>query len=213
MTRKVYIFLAFLVLLAAGISIFHKSIFERVLSSAIGTKVVIKNIALNPYDTSVTFRDFRVMNPQGFPAGQMAYFPEIYINFDLNLLFQKKIHIRSLRVHIADIQVIRKKEGALNIHSVKQGWLKDPVSPVKEVQVDQKGARSTDAGEVFDVQIDKLWLKIDKITRMSYAENELTKIGEKNLRMEGTFTNIKDAGIIIRLIKSQTQMNVFNSKV
>jgi hypothetical protein len=65
-----------------------------------------------------------VENPAGFPEGAMLRVPEVYANCVPVSLLTKTIQVRELRVNVAELAIVKNKDGSFNV-----GVLMPPPSP------------------------------------------------------------------------------------
>jgi len=56
-----------------------------------------------------------VQNPAGFPEGAMLRIPEVYAECVLGSLLTKTIQVRELRVNVAELAIVKNKDGSFNV--------------------------------------------------------------------------------------------------
>ncbi len=84
-----------------------------------GTKVTIGSFKFNLFKQQIRIRDFKVLNPPGFPSEAMAYFPEISLDYDLPALLKKTLHVALIVVNLREVSVVRNQKGQLNVDQLK----------------------------------------------------------------------------------------------
>lgn len=90
-----------------------------VLSRELGVKTELGTAHLSLSKHRIMLRDLRIMQPKGFGTGILLNAPLIEVNFDLQALKQKKIHIYQMNLQISDVVVVKNWDGVLNVDQMK----------------------------------------------------------------------------------------------
>jgi hypothetical protein len=107
-----------LVLLVAGILLLNtiaKEIFESRLAQSTGLEVKIRSVDVGLLNPRLTVEGLVVYNRPEFGGSPLLNMPELHAEYDRDALWSQKIHLRLLRVNIAQISVIEDTNGRLNL--------------------------------------------------------------------------------------------------
>jgi len=137
-----------------------------------------------------------IKNPGGFPKGNFVSIPEIYVDFDLqDFLKNQRVHIRELRLNIAEVGIVKKSNGESNISrlsSVNKG--------TAEVSKQKEKVEKAQSPQELRFFVDTLVLTI-RYVRFQDQTNSL--VGKKNidLRIDGEVVHgLSSPADIVRLV-------------
>ena len=121
--KKFFIALGILVFFLVGIAITKDQIIKSVVTSAasriIGAPVHMDGFSMGIFSSTIHITGFTMNNPSGFPEGMLVSCPKINIIFDRASLFKQKPHFLLVDVELKEMVIAKKKEGKLNVDSLK----------------------------------------------------------------------------------------------
>ena len=97
-----------------------KSVTERRLKEEMGLTIKIGRFKTDLTGLSVKLKDLRVLNPLGFGSAAFVEIPEAFCVLQLRQAKTNQIHFKELKVHLAELNLIKNKQGLLNVESVKE---------------------------------------------------------------------------------------------
>ena len=106
------------VLLVAGILLLNtvaREIFEYKLARLTGLEVKIRSVDVGLLNPRLTVEGLVVYNRPEFGGSPLLDMPELHAEYDRDALWSQKVHLRLLRVNIAQISVIEDTNGRLNL--------------------------------------------------------------------------------------------------
>ncbi|MBA4150613.1 MAG: AsmA family protein [Verrucomicrobia bacterium] len=114
---SIYIFLVLIILLVVGIFSINpiaKSAAEKRLKAETGMETTIGKFDLGLRSQTLRITDLKLINPPEFGGSTFVYIPELFIELDANALRENKLHLRNLRLDLAEIHVVENKDGKKN---------------------------------------------------------------------------------------------------
>jgi len=190
----------FVLILAKNLLI--QSILGTSISRAAHVPVSIGNTDVSFLKSSIRLKEIRVKNPSGFKESLMLHMPLIAINFDLPAFFKGTAHFQEIRLNLAEVVVVKNKDGKLNIDAVK------PKDADKAKQ--QKAREDSKAkGKAPKLMIDKLYLTIGRVVYKDYSsggKEPAVQTFDINIK-DRVYTNIDNPSGIISLIMVEAITN------
>ena len=159
--RLVMLVVALLVLLWLGRNMIAVAAIPAACKAA-SLDVRVEKVAISANLCGVGVSGLAVQNPAGFPEGAMLRMPEVYADCEPISLLTKTIQVRELRINVAEIAIVKNKDGTFNVAA-----LMPPSSPGGQ----KKPARS--AGR--DVKIHSLDVVIGALRFTDYTKNPPTE--------------------------------------
>lgn len=185
-----FIFLSLVILVLARNTII-KTTFSATVKAITGLTLEIKSMDIGLFKSAVAVKDLKIFNPPGFEEQLMVNMPEIYIDYDLDALLNKKIHLQEVRIHLKEFIVVKNKEGKLNLDSLKA---------VQASKEEKKPKEEKTKTEMPSVKIDILLLKIGKVIYKDYYEKDKPLVREFNVNIDERYENITDPQKVVSLI-------------
>jgi len=206
--KKFAIFLIVIVLVISAIVVAKNIIVKSAVISGVkaitGLTVNMENIDVGVLNTFIGIKQLTLLNPPEFPDPVMLDMPEIYLDYNLSSLIDKKLHIEELRVNLKKFVVVRNREGKLNLDLFRmdQSGKEHKVSPEekKAVEKDKKS-------KMPELKIDVLELKIDRVVFKDYSRSTPPKINEFKVNIDERYENITDTQSLVGLIVAKSLMN------
>lgn len=187
------VILAAILVLAAAKDLIIKTSVENGVEFVTGLKLSMASLRAGIINTVVDIKNLRLFNPAGFLDRTMLVMPEIYVNYNLPAILGGKIHLPEARIAMKEFLVVKNADGKLNIDSLKV--------------VQAQKTRAKPAGKAPEIQIDKLTLKIGKVTYKDYTKDPAPYVQEFNINLSETYTNIDNPYKLVSLIIVKALMN------
>jgi uncharacterized protein involved in outer membrane biogenesis len=124
----------------------------------------------------------------------MIDIPEIYADYKFLPLLKKNIHIKEARLYLKKLNIVKDREGRINLNSLKALGQKT-VKSHNEGEDKTKGARN------INLQIDSMKLKIGKVIFTDYSMDDGPPyVEEIDLDIEETFEDITNPDALVKAI-------------
>jgi uncharacterized protein involved in outer membrane biogenesis len=154
------------VLLLVFKNILIKLAIETGTKKATGLELTIGTMDVGLLASSVDITDMRLLNPAGFPDKVMIDIPKLFVDVELASFFKHRAHIETLELNLKELVVERNKERKLNINALTALGQKKQGGKKPAEQKEEQGKKAP------QVTIDKLILKIGKVTYKDYSLGE-----------------------------------------
>ncbi|MFZ5802073.1 MAG: AsmA family protein [Candidatus Omnitrophota bacterium] len=167
-----------------------KAAIEKGTEIATGLPLGIGVLKLDLWNTKIDIERLELSNPKDFEDPTMLDMPKIYLDFDLPAVFKGKTHIEAIMIHLDQFNVIKNKDGKLNLDALKAVSESKKPAPAAE----KKPAPAP------QVSIDFLELKIGKVVYKDYSLGEKPVVKEFAINLNEQFTDIKDINDLSKII-------------
>ena len=157
-----------------------------------GLNTQLKSVDVGLLKTAVRIKGLRVLNPSGFPEPVLVDVPEVFVDYDLGALLKGTAHFESLRIHLAQLNVVKAPDGTLNLHTIKA------LEPGKA----KEGAKPQQAGRPPAFAIDALELKIGKVVYTDYTVSP-PQTREFNVNIDERYQHVTNPYTFTGLIVSR----------
>lgn len=168
-----------------------KSLIGTVASSVTGAPTRVGGLSLSVIRQSVRISNFKMHNPQGFPKDILVDIPKMNVTCNLAALVTGKIHLRQLELEIKEINIVKNKEGKLNVDALKitegKPGEKDKKKPAKQLAI----------------QIDTLSLEMGRVVSRDYSVDGPPLVKVYDINLKKTYKNIASAQQLAALIISE----------
>ncbi len=166
-------------------------------TKTLGAEVTIERFAFNILNQSINIKGLKIENPEGFLKETFINIPLIHVNYDLNALLQKKIHLKKLEINLSELTIVKNKDKQLNVDALKAA---QETTNKKEGTKDKK----EETQPSMPMQIDVLVLSIGKIIDKDYSAGAQPQIKIYNIGFKNrTYKNITSAQQLISLILTE----------
>ena len=195
---KTIFLLLFILIMAIGLALstahlwVHHAV-AAVINQVTGFPVQIERSHVSFRGSEFGIYGISIKNPEGFPEGTFAKIPEIYVDFDFSeFLSDKKLHFQEVKVNLEEIDIIRNREGDMN------------VTNLKTVKKDQKAAATKALKkEKKPFLIDELVLTVRNIR---YRDESLPMPVDRSVDLkieQEVFRGVTNPSDIVRLIMAK----------
>jgi len=166
-----------------------KSIITVTATQVTGAPVRIERFSLGIFKQSVRISGFKIFNPSGFPEGILVDLPKINVDYDLGALINKKLHLIKVEVELKEMDLVKNKEGALNVDSLKV---------VKEGKKHQAVP-----SKQMPMQIDELKLGMGRIVLKDYSSGGQLEVKVYDINLHKAYKNITSVQQLTALILAE----------
>ncbi|MGA2802191.1 MAG: hypothetical protein ABSE97_07480 [Verrucomicrobiota bacterium] len=95
-----------------------KALTEKHIRNATGMDAEIGRFSLGLIEPTVTIQNFKLYNPPDFGGTLFLDIREIHAEYDPAALKQHQLHIKLLRVNLAELDIVKNQTGRTNIPSI-----------------------------------------------------------------------------------------------
>jgi len=183
------------VLLLVFKNILIKGAVEQGTKKATGLELTIGTMDVSLLASKVDVTDMRLLNPAGFPDKVMIDIPKFLVDVEFASLFKQRKHVETLELNLKELMVVRNKERKLNLDSLTALGQKkqEEKKPVEQKEAKQKGGAP-------QVTIDKLILKIGKVTYKDYSLGETPFTKTFTIGVNEVYRDVTDLNKLVKLI-------------
>jgi hypothetical protein len=121
-----YLFIIIVVLMVAGVLLLDpiaKAYTESRLRSETGMDVKIGRMDIGLSTPTIDIENIRFFNTAEFGGSSFLNIPEIFIEYDKDAARAGKIHLKLLRINLAEVDVVEDKMGRLNLQTLPKKTL------------------------------------------------------------------------------------------
>lgn len=200
MKNKKWIIIAVAVLLLLTVvkDFIIKTAMTTVGSSVVGAKIEVSYFSVGLFTSKVHMRNFKLYNPPGFPNEPMVNMPEIRVDYDVPAFLGGKIHAPLVVFNMKEMNVIKNKEGKLNVDSLK-------IIEEQKAAADKKQEPQKQQTKPMPIRIDLLRLNVERVVFKDYSkggDQPVVQVYEIDLKNK-EFKDIKSVQQMITLILIQ----------
>lgn len=116
-----YAFIALVVCSVAGVLLLDtiaKSAAESQIRASTGMDVKIGKLSIGLLTPTLSIEDLKLYNTAEFGGAPFLQMPELYIEYDRAMARQGKVHLKLVRLNLAEISIIKNKNGHLNYEAL-----------------------------------------------------------------------------------------------
>lgn len=200
MLKKILMGLIVSILVLVGVLLVGKNIIaKKAITSGVklvtGLDMKIDSMNIGVMNSLIGIRGLKLFNPAGFEDKLMVDLPEIFIDYDLDAFMKKQVHLEEVRLDLKEFIVVKNKDGGLNLDSLKAVQIAKEERPAEKGEEKPKGK-----GQIPEIQIDKLKLKIGKVLYKDYSKGTPPQVKEFNVNIDAEYNNITDPQALARII-------------
>ncbi|MCX7661638.1 MAG: hypothetical protein N2Z79_03020, partial [Candidatus Omnitrophica bacterium] len=171
-----------------------KSLIGTIATNVVGAPVRIGGFSLGIIKQSVKISNFRIYNPQGFPREVLVDIPKMAVAWDLGAILKGKIYLKSVDFELKEVNLVKNKEGKLNVDSLKIAEEKKPATQEKKAVKTKKE---------MAIQIDLLNLAMGRIVNKDYSPEGPPIIKVYDINLNKSYKNITSVQQLALLIISE----------
>jgi uncharacterized protein involved in outer membrane biogenesis len=199
MMKKLAIVVGIIVVIFVLLLVFKnfliKTAVEQGTKKATGLELTIGTMDVGLLASKVDITDMRLLNPPGFPDKVMIDIPKLLVDVEFASLFKQRKRVEALELNLKELMVVRNKERKLNLNSL--------TALGKKKQEEKKPAEQKEAkeeGKAPQVTIDKLILKIGKVTYKDYSLGGTPFTKTFTIGVNEVYRNVTDLNELVMLI-------------
>ncbi|MFA5264355.1 MAG: hypothetical protein WC378_11045 [Opitutaceae bacterium] len=182
--------LLFLLVLFALCSLAWMMFLPFVVAHAIGSRtgfeVKVESLYANPFTAKVHIKGLTIRNPDDFPNRDFVDLRELRADADLFSLFGDRIVIDEAVVNVAQVALVKNKEGLSNATLFKQRLVGEAPEATPPGQPEP---RALSPGKQKEFLIRKLELRLDRLLLVEGASPKPT-VAELNLNFSQSYENV-----------------------
>jgi uncharacterized protein involved in outer membrane biogenesis len=116
--RLVFWTVVLVVVLALFRNVIAQAVLERHLRAITGMDVSIGHVRIGLTEPTLTLSDARMFNSDDFGRATCVDIPELYIEYDRDALWNRKVHLKKVRLDLAELLVVQNDEGKNNFREL-----------------------------------------------------------------------------------------------
>jgi len=175
-----------------------KTSVEKGMEIVTGLRLNIQFFNLRILRTSVKIGGLKLFNPDGYRDRIMLNMPEIFVDYDLPAILKGVIHLEEVRIDMKEFVVVKNEKGEINL---------DALRVVKEQKGGEKAGAVEQKGEMPELRIDKLGLKIGKVIYKDYSKGGEPSVREYDINLDEKYQDVNDPAKLVSLIVVRALMN------
>ena len=159
-------------------------------SNVAGAQIEVGGFSLGILKQTIRIKALKMHNPAGFPSGVMADLPRIYVDTDMVSLLKGKIHLQMLTIELKDLELVKNRDGKLNVDSLK-------------VAKQERGAGEAKPSKPLPMQIDQLNLDMGRIVMKDYSVENGPSVQVYDINLKKSYKNITSAQQLTALLMTE----------
>lgn len=161
-----------------------KEIVEEEIEHSLGINVSINKIEFSPLLAHIGVGGITVHNPAGFAEGELAYIESVHFVFDpLEILIRKKPNIYLFTLDLQRLNIIKNKEGKVNIKEL---------IPIKEKDISLEAKTPF----YFDVFV----LSVGEVKYIDYSSGSRKERAYPIGIKDAAFIGLKDENAVVKMV-------------
>ncbi len=204
--KLLFIILLLIVVIILGRNFIVKNFVPVGARIATGIKMSFGNVNIGLTDALIGIENIKVMNPKGFPKGEMVDIKEIYIDPVASDLFKNKIHLKEIHFDLDNLVIVKNKDGNFNFNKLTKAKKKQEGKPVEKEKPTKKGKKK-------EIQIDLMKLKLGKVIYKDYSAGAEPKVITFNINLDEEYKDITNPAMIGSIIFSKIMMKTSLGKL
>lgn len=183
--RALFYLAVFFALLATTWMILLPSAVTRFVRKRTGFGVEIRSLYVNPFTANVDLQGLVMTNPPAFPRQDFVEVREFRANARLFSLFSQQVVIDDAILNVADVSIVKDRNGLVNTSAFQSGLLGPPAS--------QRPVGPERPADVKHLErqylIKRLQVRFDRLTIADYSKHR-PDVREFALNFSHTYVNV-----------------------
>ncbi len=130
-----------------------------------GMTLKMDKFSLGLFKSDILIKGLVLKNPRGYKEPVMVSLPELYVDIALADIFKSKLHIKELRLNLDQINIVKNKDGVLNIDKFTKKKKNAKKGKKKGAEVKKAGKEKKN----MIMSIDKCSIKLGVISFIDYS--------------------------------------------
>lgn len=118
--RLLLVLLALAAILALSFDTIITSLAESRLRKQTGLEVRLEKLELRPWSGRARIENLVFYNTAEFGSGPMLNLAELHVEYDPVLAKERKLHLKALRLNLAELHIVLDKKGESNLDGVRK---------------------------------------------------------------------------------------------
>jgi hypothetical protein len=181
--KKIIVFLVIVLFIATVFVIFIaqknlivRRLLEKGTENTLGLRIAMDDLDVALLGTHLRIKDLRIYNPAGFEEKEMAYVPLIYIVCDPAEYFKsKKLHFYFFDLNVERFNIVKNKEGSVNIEQIKCVKSKEQLRSKKKTSFYIEIFR-LNLGDIYYIDHSKGYIPKPKIYHLGIKDETFSNI-------------------------------------
>src|SRR5262245_9185077 len=98
-------------------NVIAEALLERKLRAETGMEVSIGRVQIGLTEPTLAIYDLRMYNPDEFGRSSCLDVPELYLEYNLSALLDKRVQLKLVRLNLAELNIVQSEDGRLNLES------------------------------------------------------------------------------------------------
>ena len=195
--KKLPVIAGIFVALAVGVVLAKNVIAKTAVMGGVramtGLDLQIRGMQVGLFKRAVGIQGLVLKNPSGFPDPVMMDLPDLYVAYDLGAFLARKIHLQEVRLHVKEFNVIRDRQGRLNLDSLK----------VVQESKGQTAPPQKTPQPAPEMLVDTLHLQIGKVVYKDYSHGGKPVVQEFPINLDEQYAHITSPQAFAALVVSR----------
>lgn len=175
---------------------------KSAIRSMTGLSLSVGKLDVGVFRPAVEIRELKLRNPEGFSEPTMLDLKQLSVAYDLPALFRGRVHLPSLTIDLKEFNVVKNKQGAVNLDSLR-GLQQQ--APAQQPAGGQKAASAKQ--DSYAIQIDRMDLSIGTVRYIDYTAKANPSVKEFAVNLKASYENISNPRMLISTVVAQALMN------
>lgn len=162
-----------------------KKVAEKRIQSVTGMETHFDKFFVGVTKPVIHIENFRLYNPAEFGGAPLVDLPELHLEYDAAALRAGKVHIKLLRVNLAEVNLVRSVDGRTNINVLRDRFEAQKTAATKAAEGGGKGGKLLG----FD-RIETLNITLGRLRYLDMAHPEAARDVDFGVRNQ-VFSNVK----------------------
>jgi hypothetical protein len=182
-----------IILIVAGLLLkdtILKGIAERRIREETGLEVKIGKFEAGLMTPTVRIEDFVLYNKPEFGGGPMVDMPELYMEYDVQDMAQKKFHLKLMRINLREVNIVEGGGGQTNVFDLLKNF------PMPDLSKPHTNRTEFGLIETLNLSLGKF-----KVTNLTNAAlNQNIQIGLKNEVLRNVRSDEDLYGVMLKVM-------------
>jgi len=198
--KKIILVVVVILALSLGKDALVKAAIQGAAGAVTGMPVKMSGFHMGLIKTVVDISNLRIYNPREFHDPLLLQMPKVYVDYDLPAVFKGVVHVKSAKMHLKELTVVRNEKGKLNIDSLTALQKQKEKTPAKPAPKEK--------GKAPKIQIDRLELKVERVVYKEYSTAQAApRVTNFDIGLDETYEHVNDPNVLASLIVSKALMN------
>ena len=185
-----------------------KAVVETGVRLVTGLTLSMEKLDVGIISTKLHIQNLKILNPQSFEEKIMLDMPEILIDYALMDIITGTIHLETMIIHLKEFNVVKNKDGMVNLESLKMAKKEEEEKPTPEPEPTKPKKK----GKAPEFLIDNFILRLGSISFMDYTGKQ-PKVNSFAFNLDEQYKDITRPQLIIGIIVQKALMKASMAKI